>query len=775
VSVAPDGLDRGITRRAKLAEAILWVESVAAAFWPAVTMAAAFVVLALLGLPPLLPGLLHLLLLIGFGATLFLLIARGIRRVAGPGPKAGLRRLERDSHLAHRPFETLVDRPAGDTTPLTTQLWRLHQERRRAAIGRLRLAAPHPDLPRRDPWALRLLVLIALALSLITAGPRSGRLLVAALSPSISFSDSDVPVEAWIKPPAYTGLAPIILRAGNDQVIQVPTGSTAEIHVTDGSRPPRLTLGDVREDFRPLPGGGFAVQQVITQAGTLKVRRGWSTLADWSIAIIPDHPPTIAFAAPPSATDAGALKIDYRAHDDYGVAGVELHIRLAEDRPDIFADPISATLASGQAEKDSRGSSFQDFTGHPWAGMKVLAKLVATDGAGQKGESEEVALILPERHFSNRVAQAIVIERKHIILNDAPRFASTARLSRLVQHPEFYNGDYGVFLGLDTAVMELRQSRPQEREATLRIEKLLWDIALKIEDGNRPEADKELREAEEELEKALKDPNTPASEIARLTQKLKDAMNRDLKAMAENLERQMQNGEQPPQPDPNAQVIDQKDLESQIDKMQQMAQEGSRDAAKDMLDYIKSLLENMRTAQQSGKATEQGRKALQKLKDMAKKQRDMEGQQGSDAAQEQEALRQSLGDAAREIGDSMGSIPHSMSNADRAMRNATKSLQRGVKGGAKADQEEAAGQLDDAAQSLADQLSQAESMMKGTGNGDRDPLGRAHQDLGTYVKVPTDREMQHSREILDELRRRASERERPRFELDYLKRLLQQY
>jgi hypothetical protein len=35
--------------------------------------------------------------------------------------------------------------------------------------------------------------------------------------------------------------------------------------------------------------------------------------------------------------------------------------------------------------------------------------------------------------------------------------------------------------------------------------------------------------------------------------------------------------------------------------------------------------------------------------------------------------------------------------------------------------------------------------------------------------------MQRSREILDELRKRSGEHERPRSELDYLRRLLQQY
>ena len=110
------------------------------------------------------------------------------------------------------------------------------------------------------------------------------------------------------------------------------------------------------------------------------------------------------------------------------------------------------------------------------------------------------------------------------------------------------------------------------------------------------------------------------------------------------------------------------------------------------------------------------------------------------------------------------------------MRNAAKALKRGTKGGAQGDQEQAAGQLDDAAQSLSDQLSQqGQTELKGDGKGNRDPLGRARFDAGKSVKVPTDREMQRSREILDELRKRAAEHERPRQELDYLRRLLQQY
>ena len=63
---------------------------------------------------------------------------------------------------------------------------------------------------------------------------------------------------------------------------------------------------------------------------------------------------------------------------------------------------------------------------------------------------------------------------------------------------------------------------------------------------------------------------------------------------------------------------------------------------------------------------------------------------------------------------------------------------------------------------------------------DRDPLGRSDGNYGDAVdtgvdKVPLELERQRSREILDELRRRAGEQQRPKDELDYIDRLLRTY
>jgi hypothetical protein len=60
-----------------------------------------------------------------------------------------------------------------------------------------------------------------------------------------------------------------------------------------------------------------------------------------------------------------------------------------------------------------------------------------------------------------------------------------------------------------------------------------------------------------------------------------------------------------------------------------------------------------------------------------------------------------------------------------------------------------------------------------------DPLGRPLPSTGNAnsedVRIPDDIEMQRAREILQELRRRAGEIERPQIERDYIDRLLRRF
>src|SRR3546814_9076722 len=61
----------------------------------------------------------------------------------------------------------------------------------------------------------------------------------------------------------------------------------------------------------------------------------------------------------------------------------------------------------------------------------------------------------------------------------------------------------------------------------------------------------------------------------------------------------------------------------------------------------------------------------------------------------------------------------------------------------------------------------------------RDPLGRPLPNSGgadaNDVEIPEQADIQRARQILDELRRRLGERDRPELDRDYLERLLRQF
>ena len=127
--------------------------------------------------------------------------------------------------------------------------------------------------------------------------------------------------------------------------------------------------------------------------------------------------------------------------------------------------------------------------------------------------------------------------------------------------------------------------------------------------------------------------------------------------------------------------------------------------------------------------------------------------------------------------------------AERSMREAEEALRNGDPREASRAQRRALDNLQQGMGDMAEQMRQ-----RGPGNGqdiaeieererrgeDRDPLGRSDGNFGDSVdtgvdKVPLELERQKSREILDELRRRAGEQQRPKEELDYIDRLLKTY
>lgn len=784
------------------------------AFWPVTAGALGFVVAALFDLPSLLPGWLHLLLLLGFVGGIGWVFARALRGMRLPAPGATSRRLERDSGLTHRPLATLVDKPAaGDALALA--VWEIHRTRVAASIRRLRLKWPDAGLLARDPRGLRVALLLLAIIGWIGAGPDAGARLVRAFVPAFDRGGAiaTTGLDLWITPPEYTGLPPIYFgtdathpSVAADKPVAVPTGSTLLVQVHGGRRAPDLTIDRTATSLEPIAGGDYSATAKLTDGQRLTVTQAGTALAKLDLVIVPDLPPSAEFAAPPAATPSAALRLDYRATDDYGVTGLRLEVRRAEAEGDA---PLLIDLpAAGSDRKELRGTTYQDLTAHPWAGLPAELRLIATDAIGQTGASKPLRITLPERQFHHPVAKAIIEQRKLLVTHPDQADVVAETLSDLSIQPSFFRNDFAVFMGLRAAVQNL--ARQPVGEELAGVEQLLWEIALKIEDGNVPDAQKSLREAQQALQDALAR-DAPDAEIQKLMRDLRQAIQRYLQAMLENAQKDGQ--AQNDRPSDPSRTLTPQDIDRMLNQAEQMARSGSKDAARQALAQLQDLLESLKTAKPGrGQAGSPGDKAMRQMQDLAQQQQKLldrsyrqnqrnaagqpgppgkEGQRGagkqpgapgdgSDLAGAQDGLRQQLDKLRQQMGQQGGQAGQSLDRAEKAMRDAVDALNRGQGQDALGRQGEALDQLHEAARAMADQMPDQDGDEDGPPqNADSDPFGRAPSGRGGIdrgdVQIPEQSEMQKSREILDELRRRAGERARPTEERDYIDRLLQRF
>jgi uncharacterized protein (TIGR02302 family) len=797
----PARLRSALERRLLLARLALGWERTWPALWPVLGVAGAFVALALFDLPARLPPLLHAALLAAFAVLIAAAAVHGFRRFQLPSRAAARRRLETASGLAHRPLAALDDRLAGGGDPASQALWQVHRDRMEAEARRLRVGAPVAGLLRRDPFALRLVLGLALLLGAIDAGGDWADRMVRSLTPLFAPGAPGVPValDIWVTPPDYTGLAPQFLAASAAaQPVSVPVGSTVLAQVHGGRAVPQLVLDDKPADFTRIDDSNFKGSATITAGKTLAVAQDGRTLGAWPIAVIPDLPPTVAFTKPPQHTDRGVLRLEYKATDDYGVEGVKAIITR---KGDASGETLAFDLPlPGAHLKQAAAASYHDLTPHPWAGLPVEIKLQAVDALGQTGDSETVETVLPERQFHNPIARAIIDARKELTLHPADRGPVAETLSDLSLRPGLFNNDVVVFMALRTA--QARLVLNQAADTIPAVQDLLWQTALRIEDGRTSTSQGDLRQAMQKLQEALAR-NAPDAEIDRLMRELQQAIDRYLQALAQQMQRQPQ--DQQMQPIDPSQMLSRQDLQRMLDRARDLAKTGSRDQAQNLLAQLQQMLENLRMAQpgqmggqnQSMRQMQEMMRQQQQLLDKSFRRsqqgRQQNGDENQDDANQQEMLRQMLGDMMQRLGEQGGDLPAPMARADRAMRGAVDALRRAQPGQATGPQTEALDALQQAARAMAQQMMGLNGNPDGTEPGDnegleqakRDPFGRMTDENGNgglddgglmrMGQSPNDYALEKAKQILEELRQRAGERDRPEIERDYIDRLLKQF
>ena len=801
---------RTLSARVGLARAAVFWERGWPGFAAALGLIGVFLAAALFDLPAMVPGWVHA---AGLGVLVLLLawaIAQGVRALRIPGEAEGRRRIEAASRLEHRPLAALADKLRGGAgDPLAMALWEAHRERMARRVRGLRIGLPLAGFIGRDPYGLRALLAITLVIGFLGAGADSGDRVMRALEPQLSFTPGvSVPVslDIWVTPPDYTGEPPLFLqREAAAQAISVPTGSTVLAQVSGGREPPQLEAAGKSTEFARIDGKNFKGSATLTAGDKLTVTQSGRTLGSWPIKIVPDLPPSIAFVTTPKKQAHDQLKIEYSAADDYGVESAKAVMKRVDGPEDELME-LELPLP-GLHLKEAKNASFFDLTPHPWAGLPVEVHLEAFDALKQSGKSETVTITLPERIFHHPIAKALIEQRKELTVHPRDRDVVAETLSDLSARPAFYDDDKVVFLGLRIASLRLQRGNP--KTAIPSVQQLLWDLALRLEDGHTTLAQRDLRDVMQALQDAI-NRNAPDAEIERLTKELKDAIDRYLKALAENMQRQ--NPDDMQQIDPNR-LMSERDLQRMLDRAKDLAHMGAKDAARNLLSQLQNMLENLRLAQPR-QSQGNGNQAMRDLQQLQQRQQQLldrtfrqsrQGQQGQNGQRgqqrqgqgqgdsaEQDALRRMLGEVMRQLGE-QGDVPQSLGRADRAMRDSSEALGRGSPGDAVGPQTEALDALQQATKDMIDQMTGAFGGPGNFGdlpdgarpNADRDPLGRPTGDSaeGTYtdgrLRMGQSKDdafgIERAKEILDELRRRAGDTARPPEEHDYIDRLLRRF
>src|SRR5712664_2858860 len=506
----------------------------------------------------------------------------------------------------------------------------------------------------------------------------------------------------------------------------------------------------------------------------------------------------------------------------------------AEPRP-LFEAPRFSLVLPNARTRNGVGQTVKDLSEDPYAGADVTLTLTAKDEAGNEGRSEPFNMRLPERLFTKPLARALIEQRRVLALDANKNTEVYEALDALMIAPELFMPDEtGHYLGLYSVARELEAARTDT--ALREVVGSLWALAVSIEDGNITDVDKALRAAQDALKQAL-ERGASDEEIKKLTENLRAALDNFIRQLAEQQRNNPQQLARPL--DPNTKMLRQQDLNNMIERMERLSRSGDKEAAKQLLDQLQQMLENLQMAQPGQYGDSEMEQALNELGDMIRKQqqlRDKTFKQGQDARrdrqrgkqgdqgmgdlqQDQQGLRDRLKRLQQELakrgmgqgqrgekgqrgeqgqqgqqgqgqqGD-QGDGDDGLGEADSAMGDASGKLGEGNADGAVDSQGQALEALRKGAQSLAEAMQQGDGDGQGDSPGNRagrqqsgangnDPLGRPlhGREFGDdlTVKIPGEIDVQRVRRILEELRRRLADPQRPQIELDYIERLLKDY
>lgn len=781
-----------LSRKRTLAAIVLYLENCNRSLWRIVSWLALFTGLWLLQIPSVAGNLGPAVFFVVFAAGFIYLLRTDLKGLHWPAKHDVDRRLEDASNLENRPISFIEDKLVNPKKEQTRKLWQKSQDEAIVTLKSLRVPKPRSILSRNDPVAFRFLAALVLIVGLVAAGPQWQERLSYGLFPfSLQRGEEKVsPITLWITPPEYTALPQITMqgRGKSDEQIKIPEGSVLKVRVNDSYIQPTLFMGALEMPLEKLADKSWGLETDITAGERIVLKEWLLTKAEIPYEFVIDQPPQITINGETEELSKGELILPLLLLDDYGVT--DLTMRLDLD-PMIEDKPVGTAYEETRAVMSPPGVEMElnpvyDLSWHPWAGLPVVIKLEGIDHKNQSNEVTPLKLTLPERSFSHPVAQKLIEYRKRLIWTPAEAAANVAfDLENLLVDPGQFQYDFVAILGIRAASSRLNNN--QHPESIARVIELLWDLALRIEDGNIAMAARNLRDAQRNLEQVLKDPNATDEQVARAMQELREAMAEYFQEMYREMQKRMaENGQQmqiPPEMFQN--MMNPEDLSSFLDQLQSEALSGDRDSARELLSQLQQFMDMLNPSMDMAMPPQmefmmEGINELQELiekqqslKDQTQKQADrlaglqpqqypefvpfdneileqfgmgqmppppQKNQQPEgnlpqvDTQQnkvEQDALRFILGQLMLDVDSELGEIPENMGLAEQEMRGSADQLSENRPDLSIPHQDAAIKHLQDAMQDMSQQMQQMMqnmTLLSFGGAGQFDPLGRPMQE-----------------------------------------------
>jgi uncharacterized protein (TIGR02302 family) len=706
-----------------------------------------------------------------------------------------LRKLEQASTVSHRGFSSADDKLAPEfMDPRAESVWEEHKARQLATLDVIKTVPPQSRWRMFDPVALRVPVALGLVAAVLLGAGGFTQNLREATRITVPPPAIPLTLDAWLRPPAYTGRPPLLLtstviqeKVASGGAIEVPENSAFTLRVS-GAATPKITFLSPGTDMvltdvtakTTAKDGTLSAEATLARPATILVTDGNRELARWPVTLIPDAAPTLKLTEKPQGDRKANLTMKWQAQDDYGVKKLTGELELADEQEGgegfesngvfLFEAPEMKFVMRRSNSKDEKGASKFDFSKHPWAGLNVTLNMTAIDGAGQEGKLEPVTFKLPERVFSRPLPRALIEQRKQLILFPERAGHVGKLLDTINLYPKGLFEDRAPSIMMGVIASRLRNASGYS-DVHQAIDDL-WTLAVKLEEGSLSDLRAELKNLKEELEKALRE-GAPQERIDELMNKMREAMNRYMDALREESERMAQNGDQP-QNSQDGKSISREDLERMMKELEEMQKNGNSDMAQQMLDQLNELLQNLQPGgQQQADGDGSGEDMMQGLGDMMRKQRrlmdetqrmgrgDQPGQQG-EGQQPGEGQGQGQGEQGQSQGESQqdgqgggladrqgqlrgqldglrgqGGNNQSLDDAGRAMGEAEERLRNGDREGALQKQGEALDKLRRGAQELAQQMRERGQGREGAQardgegrSGEEDPLGRPRASRG---------------------------------------------